>query len=409
MQTGKKKILYVITKSNWGGAQRYVYDLATNLPSETFDVAVVFGGEGELTSKLKEANIRTIPIQRLQRDIGFASDIASFFALLKIFLKEKPDVVHLNSSKAGGLGALATRVYNLLPKGSPLQAISYKLQAKIIFTAHGWAFNEERGAFSKTLIWLLSWLTAFLSHATITVSEYDLSRARQLPFLKKKFVCIHNGIEKGKFLSKKEARAILLPDHATVKDKELWIGMIAELHANKGVEYAIKAAHRYAKKPESEKFILVIIGEGEERAALTKLIQELRLNNGVFLAGKKENAGALLKAFDLFLLSSIKEGLPYVILEAGCAELPVIASAVGGVPEIITDMHSGILVKPKREDEIALALEYMLANKEKARGFGGALKEKILNEFSFKKTLEATVKLYVNNDNMATVRYNTKN
>jgi hypothetical protein len=87
IENKKIKILYVITKSNWGGAQRYVYDLATNLPQEKFDVAVVFGGEGELLPKLKEAGIRTILIQKLQRDIGIVNDIASFFSLIKIFLK----------------------------------------------------------------------------------------------------------------------------------------------------------------------------------------------------------------------------------------------------------------------------------------------------------------------------------
>ena len=103
----------MITKSNWGGAQRYVYDLATNLPKAKFDVAVIMGGAGELGEKLTGAGIRGVHIQRLERDMGVINDTFAFFELLKIFLREKPDIVHLNSSKAGGLGGLAGRIYNV--------------------------------------------------------------------------------------------------------------------------------------------------------------------------------------------------------------------------------------------------------------------------------------------------------
>ncbi len=110
----KKKIIFVITKSNWGGAGRYVFDLATTLTSD-YDVAVALGGTGLLVDKLRKENIRTIPIPSLGRDIHVRADSSAFFELLAIFKKEKPDVVHLNSSKAGGLGALAARMSRTIP------------------------------------------------------------------------------------------------------------------------------------------------------------------------------------------------------------------------------------------------------------------------------------------------------
>ncbi|NIT73939.1 glycosyltransferase family 4 protein, partial [candidate division KSB1 bacterium] len=140
----KKKVLYVITKSNFGGAQRYVYDLATNLPRAQYDVSVAAGGSGELIARLNEHHIPVITIERLGRDIRLLNEIVVFLKLVALFRRTRPDVVHLNSSKIGGLGALAARIYNMLPKGNPLKAESYKLKAKIIFTAHGWAFNEPR-------------------------------------------------------------------------------------------------------------------------------------------------------------------------------------------------------------------------------------------------------------------------
>ena len=108
------KILYVITKSNWGGAQRYVYDIATSLDKEMFDAVVACGGNGPLAIKLREAGIRVITIPLLQRDINIIKEFLSLFALIKIFNREQPDIIHLNSTKIGGLGAVAALAAKLL-------------------------------------------------------------------------------------------------------------------------------------------------------------------------------------------------------------------------------------------------------------------------------------------------------
>src|SRR3989344_4800606 len=103
----KKKILFVITKSNWGGAQRYVYDIATNMPRDRFELVVAAGGDGVLIDKLKSAGIQTIAIRALDRDISIIKEILSFFSLLAIYRRERPSVIHANSSKAGGVAATA--------------------------------------------------------------------------------------------------------------------------------------------------------------------------------------------------------------------------------------------------------------------------------------------------------------
>ena len=397
MPVGNKKIkiLYVITKSNWGGAQRYVYDLATSLPGAKFDVGVVFGGSGELARKLSEAGIRVVQIQRLERDMGIISDTLAFFELIRIFFREKPDIVHLNSSKAGGLGGLAGRLYNAsVLLSSAFHVPRSTFYPRIIFTAHGWAFNEERTIASKFIIRCASWLTVALSHTTIVVSDYDRNQAERMLFLKHKIVRIYNGVRKIKFAAKNTAREVFLPEHVASLSKTLWIGTVAELHNNKGLSYAIKAVKKLGGKMDIKKFIYVIIGEGEERGALEKLIQEMHFEDRVFLVGKKEQAALLLRAFDIFILPSIKEGLPYAILETGMAELPVVASAVGGIPEIVQDMKSGILVKSKHEDEIALALEFLITNPKKRAKFGEILKEYVAENFSLEKMTVETRRLY---------------
>lgn len=130
--------MFVVTKSNFGGAQRYVFDLATNLPTNGYDVLVATGSAqgsesaGSLIGMLQHAGIRTVFLPHMARDISPLRDWRTFLSLWKLMRDEKPDVVHLNSSKAGILGALTARLAGV---------------RRIIFTAHGWAFWETRNFF----------------------------------------------------------------------------------------------------------------------------------------------------------------------------------------------------------------------------------------------------------------------
>lgn len=374
----KKKVLYIITKSNWGGAQRYVYDLATELPKENFDVVVAHGGMGELYTKLKEAGVRTIAIPSLKRDIGVRGDIKTFFALLKILKEEGPDIVHLNSSKIGGLGALASRMTHT---------------PKVIFTAHGWAHKENRWWLSRQLIFFLSWMTVLLSHKTIVVSKDDMDNTPKL-LAPKKSTMIHNGISNITFIKKEVARNTLrkIMREESIPQNALWIGTISELHKNKGLVYAINAVGDLVRK--NKNVLFFILGEGEERSLLTQSIKENRLEKNVFLTGHVPNAPSLLKAFDIFTLTSQKEGLPYTVLEAGLAELPNVASNVGGIPECIDDKKSGMLVQPKNEKEIVNALEFLIENEEKRKMFGAELQKRVRDNFTKEKMVKETLTIY---------------
>jgi len=168
----KTKILYIITKSNWGGAQRYVFDMATNIAKNGYETIVAFGGDGILKKKLENAGIRTISVLNLERDINIFSELKVFFNLLKILKQELPDIVHLNSSKIGGLGAFSVRIHNILHNNKILKikkSNKNKARTKIIFTAHGWVHKEDRNIISKNIIKFLSWLTVLFSHKIITV------------------------------------------------------------------------------------------------------------------------------------------------------------------------------------------------------------------------------------------------
>ena len=378
----KTKICYVITKGNWGGAQKYVYTLATSLPKDRYDVLVIMGEGNILKEKLDHAGIRNIVLAKMGRDISAMADMKNFLKIFHIIRKEKPDILHLNSPKASGLGSFVGRLL-FVPK--------------IIETIHGWTFNEERGMLNNTLVFIFSWITMILCHKTIIISTKEEKQALAMPLVgKDKIVLIRNGIEKINFKEKNLARSELLSFSSRSDLEEnvrntTWFGTISELHKNKGLEYIIEAVSKI-KTP----VLFFIIGEGEERKKIEELIKKFGLENKVIFLGFLDKAGEYLKAFDIFTLTSIKEGLPYTILEAGLASLPVIASNVGGIGDIIDNSTNGILTTKTRSGEITRAIEYLIANPDKAKIFGTNLKQKIEKEFSVEQMLEKTINLYTN-------------
>jgi len=374
------KILYIITKSNWGGAQKNVFELASAMKERGHTVSVALGGEGILQKKLEDISIKTYPISDLGRDISTKKDFASFRQIYSIIKREKPDVLHLHSPKAAGMGALAGR----------LQKIK-----SIIVTVHGWTFNEDRSVGQKIAIAGLSWFTSLLAHKTILISKKDYNQAEHFPGLKDKLSLIPTGIKPPIFMSIDGSKQILGKsigmDIATI-NKKIVIGTIAELHPNKGLKYLVASMKQVAKDhPEA---ICIIIGDGDDKAMLHLTIKEAELENNIFLLGYLENASDYLKAFNIFVLPSEKEGLPYVILEAGCASLPVVATTVGGIPEVVEDMRSGVLVQPKNDKELSHALSFMIEHPAMRKQYGTILRETVIQNFSIEKMLDKTENLY---------------
>ncbi len=369
-QEKTKKILYVITKSNFGGAQRYVFDLASYMHT-SYDVCVAFGGHGFLETRLHKAGIRTLPLNFASRDINIFSDFHTLKELIRLFRKESPDIVHLNSSKIGLLGSIAARIARV---------------PRIVFTAHGWPSNEQRPLFYRIIFIILQWLTVKCSHKTIAVSEQVRKDMARYPGMKKRIETIRNGIDQPDFINRETARNIL-----NIKKESFVIGTIAELHKNKGLEYLIRGFAIFHKiHPQAE---LMIIGEGEEHKKLEALRDSLSLTSSVHLKGFVEDAARYLRSFDIFTLTSQTEALGYVILEAGTASLPVVASKVGGIPEIIEDEQTGILILPKNPEMLAQAFKRLL-DPEISANYGRMLRKKVLDNFSIKTMAEHTKVVY---------------
>ncbi|MHB0978230.1 MAG: glycosyltransferase family 4 protein [Minisyncoccota bacterium] len=368
------KILYGITKSNFGGAQRYVFDMAVGAKKAGHEVAVLCGlpaqagGHGTLIEKLNEENIRIIPLDTMERDISLSKEISSFFQIIKVLDEEDPDVFHINSSKMGGLGGVAGRIAHV---------------KKIVFTAHGWAFNEPRPVWQKIIIKFFVWLTLLFSHKIICVSEKTRRDVSSWPFIKKKLKVIYNGLEKFGLTPR--------------TDETFTVGTIAELHKIKGLDILLTAWSKFIKNLPAQaghSAKLIIIGGGEERENLQNMANNLGISDNVIFKGFVDNARSLLSTFDIFVLPSRSEAMPYAPLEAGLAGLPVIATSVGGIPEIIENNVSGILIERENSEELLSALIKLYEDANLRKSLGENLKKKVETEFSLDKMVRETLELY---------------
>lgn len=376
----KKKVLYVITKSNFGGAQRYVFDLAKTMSEKGYLVAVALGGHGELASRLEKIGITVFYINDLQRDVSIWKEIKSIVSLFKITKNFKPDIVHLNSTKAGGLGAVVARILRI---------------KKIVFTAHGWPFLEPRKNWWKLMAWIGSYLTTLMVHNIITVSHFDRLQTKYMFGIKNKLKTIHPAVKDFSLLEREEARQELFSNEVIETHRSnIWLVTVAELNHNKNQATAIDAVAEF-NSTHQNKIFYTIIGGGELMNDLKEQVDLRGQNDYIHFCGYLKNARSYLWAFDMFLLPSKKEGLPYALLEAGLAELPCLASRVGGIEEVIIDKETGLLTDPNNHMTIVEGLDFIFKNTDKRTKYSNNLYEHVKENFSISKMIEETEKIYL--------------
>jgi len=388
MEKEKTKVLYAISRSYFGGAQRYVHDLITNLPPSYKPIAAV--GEGEhLPHMLEKDDIRVHRLFHSRRSVANPfKDCAAIYELYTVLIHENPHVLHLNSSKVGFTGSVAARLYNLRQHVRRVLFQHDAPRCRIIFTAHGWAFMEERPWFERSAYRLLQWWTVLMCHTVICVADIVRTHMLSWPLTRHKLIVIHNGITPPTLKPRTEAREKLLPGH----DDAIWIGTVSELVPNKGIDLICEAFSRLIHAFPNALFI--VMGEGDERTRLKQLIEQHGISDRVHLLGHIPDASAYLKAFDIFTLTSRKEGFPYTLLEAGHAKLPVIASRVGGIPELIENTVSGILVRPRNVREIESALRYLLEQSDTRATLGTDLPATVSTRFSLEHMVKETQNAY---------------
>lgn len=333
-----KKILYIITLPDWGGAQRYVFDLANNQKNDSQIIVSAGKSEGlskiNLLEKCREAGIATYQFKNLVRSISPVKDILAIWEIKNYLEKEKPDAIHLNSSKAGILASFSAA----LSKHKP----------EVIYTIHGWVFMEPMSAIKKQFYILLEKFASRWRDKIIVLGEKEKQIALKYKICpENKLEIRRHSIPMESFLDKDIARKKLkLPLNKKI------VGTVANFYPAKGLEYLIEAA----AKINNPDIIFAVIGDGPLRRNYELLITNYKLQDKFLLLGEKENAAQYLKAFDVFVLPSVKEGAPYVILEAMAAELPIVATDVGNVSEMLKDYQNKIIIQPANVEALAGAI-----------------------------------------------------
>lgn len=343
----------------------YVHDLATAFQSKGHSVVVAFGGHGLLETNLKKSSIKTVSLGSLVRDISFFKEFFVAQEMYRLIKKEKPDVVHLNSSKAAGIGGVVSRILGV---------------KKIIVTIHGAPFREDRSVLLRRILYFFTWLTCLCAHVIIAVSKQDEADLGTMFFIKHKLRTIYLGITYDPPAPR-----------VTPKDRVMRIVSVGDLTKNKGYMFALQAIEKL--RDAKILFQYTIIGEGEDRKKIEEYIDQKQLHSVVTLLGYQD-ARAVLHEYDVYLLSSVKEGLPYILLEAGKASLPVVATITGGVPEIIRHEETGMLAQPKDIDGIYQCLLRVTTDRKFAKGLGQALHAHIVQNFAHSKMLVETAKVY---------------
>ena len=356
------RILYVITKSQQGGAQRHVLDLATVFHRDGNLVTVVIGEKsGWLHDRLREVGI-SIEYVRLQATWNPLTFILYLFDLVRLLNILQPDVIHFHSSHT----LIGTRIVR---RWFP------KMQS--IVTVHG--LNPS----NKLLEYYLRFTLA-TADQIICVCEYDRNLLAQKKMIAlDRAQVIHNGIGTPHFLSPSDARSAL-----NLSQDTFVFGTIARFSFQKNLALLIEAF----ALGESRSTKLCLIGSGDEEESLKQLVRDRKLTDRVIFA---RGDVKYLNAFSCFVSSSCYEGFPYSLLEATMAHVPVVATKVGGVSELIEDQKTGRLVPSGDVRALAVAMHDAMEQSSLTQAFATAAFDRVQSEFTHEVMIERIRSLYL--------------
>lgn len=358
---GRPRLLLLVTLAEVGGAQTYLMLLVPGLVRD-FDVTVAAWGPGPLRASVEAAGAAYVPLEHVRRSISPVHDPLAILELVRLCRSVRPDIVHANSSKAGVLGRLAAWIARV-----PVR----------IFTVHGWAFAQYDGFASRLYLWL-DRLVRPLTTGFICVSERTRAAGVEArTCVPARTTVIPNAVDvasaRRSALSGRPPRLVSV---GRLKEPKDFVGLV---HALARVDAPFRAA---------------LIGDGPDRPAVETAIAEHGLGDRIELLGERDDVPAQLAASDVFVLSSLSEGMPIAVLEAMGAGLPVVASAVGGVPELVVDGETGTLVPAGDVAALADALQRVLADSDLRAQYGAAARARALERFDVAAFRDAHIAVY---------------
>ena len=360
VQDKKIKLLIVTHTLDKGGLEEIIRTYARLLDKRKFTVIVAYAVGGFVSSGLRSLpGVRMVPVDIRSRPMR----LLRLWSLAREF---RPDIVHNHFSWYGLLVGMLTGAKRV----------------ETIHNVYDWFTWWQRHSYAAYCL---------LANRIIAVSEIVRRfTVQHFPLIREdKIIVIHNGIDVDRFHS--EAGSGQLRSELGLSGSEVVIGFAGRLEDQKGVTYLLDAAHRLGEQHHN--FTLIVLGDGSLASALRDKAVALHLSNTLFL-GFRADAARYFSVFDIYALPSLYEGLPLSVLEAMASECPVVASSVGGVPEVVEDGVTGFLVAPKKVDELVDRLQKLIQNEDLRIRLGKAGRERVVHHFSAASMVAKTEDVY---------------
>ena len=371
----KVRIAHIITRLITGGADENTVLTVEGLDPARYKVTLFAGGpsEEEMISRVRTAEFVSVP--NLQRELRPVKDLRAFVELARILKSEKYDLVHTHEAKAGILGRLAAKC-----AGTPV----------VVHTLHGITFHRHLPLPLRFLYLYLEKLTARFTDVFICVGEdlrrtylaSGVGRPEQYRVVRSGFDVsrfVRVATDRGKFREKLR-KQLNLPKNVTI------VGTVARLELRKGVQFLIEAASKLC--PRWPHLHFTVAGRGDYRPALEKLVVERGLQDRFHFVGFVDRVEEYLAGLDLFALSSLWEGLPRALVQAGIVGLPVVTFDVEGAWEVVKEGETGYIVPSRDVNSLVARLDLLLSNPELAQRMGREAQRGLAEEWRAEKMVQ---------------------
>ncbi|TAN61913.1 glycosyltransferase family 1 protein [bacterium] len=409
----KIKVLRIIARLNIGGPAIHTTLLTAGLDKNRFSSLLVCGaiskGEGDMGYYAAQKGVRPIFIPQLRRELNPFNDLMALAKIFKIVLREKPDIIHTHTAKAGTLGRIAGIIYNLsmrllCPAFGWARNDRWNSTIKLIHTFHGHVFDGYFNSFANKIFVIIEKILASFTDKIITVSGNVKSELISLGIAEKgKIEVIPLGFELDNFL---EIRP-------KVTTETLSIGIVGRLVPVKNHYLFLESANllRLSLVSEAEPFKLrfIIVGDGELRRELEECAHALNLSEYVEFAGWQKGLPQVYADLDIVCLTSLNEGTPVSLIEAMASSKAIVATDVGGVRDLLGEelesfralqngfnvRHRGVTVKSNDVNAFARALKLVLEDKELRKNLSISGREYVKNKFTRERLVADTEELYL--------------
>ncbi len=359
----KIKLIHIITRLDKGGSAENTFLTLKGLDKSRYEVSLITGPvenpSQDRRNQIEESGVNDIQVPQLRRNINLFYDLRALLKIRRLLKKEKPDIVHTHTSKAGLLGRLAARL-----AGIP----------SIIHTPHGHVFFGYFGALKTKMFILLEKLASRITDRIIALTPRE--KADYLSYKvaeEDKLVVIPSGIELHKCQPTPQEERSKLRKELGIPDRSAVVGTAGRLVPVKGPGFLLQAIGQViSEHPDT---YLVFAGDGPLRKNLKKDAVDRGLAKNIIFTGWRDDMARVLSVFDIFCLPSLNEGMGRVLVEAMALGKPIVASDVGGIPDLIIPGKNGILVPPQNPGELAKQILFLIKNREEREKLGRAGKE----------------------------------